>query len=48
MGMATPAEAEFEARNPNPPYVAADPLYDPMRSNPRFQALVRKLGLPQR
>jgi hypothetical protein len=41
-------EKAYEAHSANLPYVAADPLWDPMRSNPRFQALVRKLGLPQR
>ena len=27
------------------PYIAVDPLYDPLRSNPRFQGIVRKIGL---
>jgi tetratricopeptide (TPR) repeat protein len=27
------------------PYVAVDPIYDPLRSNPRFLGIVKKLGL---
>jgi hypothetical protein len=40
-------EKAFEARDPNLPYVGYSPLYDPLRSDPRFQDLVRRLGLSQ-
>jgi TolB-like protein len=39
-------EKGFEARDPNLPYVSAKPTYDPLRSDPRFQALVRRMNLP--
>ena len=39
-------ETAYEERDPNLPYLGR-PLYDPMRSNPRFQALLRRMGLPQ-
>jgi len=38
-------EEAYEARDPNLPYIG-QPLYDPLRSNPRFQRLVRQIGLP--
>jgi tetratricopeptide (TPR) repeat protein len=40
-------EKAYDAHDPNVPYLAIDPIFDFMRSNPRFQALVRKLGLPR-
>ena len=39
-------EKAYEARDPSMPYLGL-PIFDPLRSEPRFQALVRKLGLPQ-
>ena len=39
-------EKAYEAHDPNVPYLAVDPIFDFMRSNPRFQALLSKLGLP--
>jgi len=33
-------------RDPNAPYVNCCPLWDPLRSDPRFQALLRKMNLP--
>jgi hypothetical protein len=36
----TPARPNFFL-----PYIAVDPLYDPVRSNPRFQAVLSKINL---
>ena len=38
-------EKAYEAHDPNMPYLGT-PIYDPLRSEPRFQALARKLNLP--
>ena len=40
-------EKAFEAHDPNLPYVFIGPGYDPLRSEPRFQTLRRKMNLPQ-
>jgi TolB-like protein/Flp pilus assembly protein TadD len=37
----------FEERDPNIPYIPAGPQWDPVRADPRFQDLVRRIGLPQ-
>jgi serine/threonine protein kinase/Tfp pilus assembly protein PilF len=39
-------ERAFEARDPGLPYAGISPLYDPLRSDPRFQDLLRRLNLP--
>jgi TolB-like protein/predicted Ser/Thr protein kinase len=39
-------EKAFEAHDPNLPYVFIGPGYDPLRSEPRFQSLRRKMNLP--
>jgi serine/threonine-protein kinase len=38
-------EEAYEDRNPNLPYLGL-PLYDPLRSDPRFQDLARRMNLP--
>ena len=38
-------EKAYEERDPNLPYIGL-PLYDPLRSDPRFQDLLRRIGLP--
>jgi hypothetical protein len=39
-------EKAFEVRDPNMPYIGCTPIYDPLRSNPRFQDLLRRMNLP--
>jgi Tfp pilus assembly protein PilF len=38
-------ERAFDDRDPNLPYLRL-PIYDPLRTDPRFQALLRRMGLP--
>jgi serine/threonine protein kinase/TolB-like protein/cytochrome c-type biogenesis protein CcmH/NrfG len=38
-------EKAYEEHDPNMPYIG-NPVFDSLRSEPRFQALVRKMGLP--
>ena len=39
-------ERSFEERTNNIAYLAVEPVYDGVRDNPRFQALLRRIGLP--
>jgi serine/threonine-protein kinase len=39
-------EEAYEVRDPNLPYIV-EPGWDPVRSDPRFQALMQRMGLPQ-
>jgi tetratricopeptide (TPR) repeat protein len=39
-------EKAFEVRDPNQPYIALCPTFDPVRSDPRFQDLLRRMNLP--
>lgn len=39
-------ERSFESRDPMLPYISAHPIYDPIRSTERFQALLRRMNLP--
>jgi eukaryotic-like serine/threonine-protein kinase len=40
-------ERAFSDRDSNLTYLKVDPVFDEIRSTPRFQALLQKLGLPQ-
>jgi serine/threonine protein kinase/Tfp pilus assembly protein PilF len=39
-------EKGLEARDPDAPQYGLDPIYDPLHSHPRFQALLRRMNLP--
>ena len=39
-------ERTFQEKAPNPPGVKPLPLYDPIRQDPRFRELLRKMNLP--
>jgi eukaryotic-like serine/threonine-protein kinase len=39
-------EKAYEERDPNLPYLGR-PLFNPLRADPRFQDLLRRIGLPQ-
>jgi TolB-like protein/tRNA A-37 threonylcarbamoyl transferase component Bud32/Flp pilus assembly protein TadD len=41
------AERAFDGHDPNIPYLVAGPHWDPVRSDPRFRALVQRLKLPE-
>jgi TolB-like protein len=40
-------EQAYEVHNPNLPYIGGLPVWDPLRSDPRFQDLLRRMNLPQ-
>jgi tetratricopeptide (TPR) repeat protein len=40
-------EQAFAEHDPNMPYISIDPIFDPLRREPRFRALMDRLGLPQ-
>jgi len=40
-------EKAYGERSPNLPYVSADPMYDSLRSDPRFQDLLKRMKLPE-
>jgi serine/threonine-protein kinase len=39
-------ERGFEERDPYMAYLRGDPVFDPLRDEPRFQDLLRRMGLP--
>jgi tetratricopeptide (TPR) repeat protein len=39
-------EQGYQARDPNLPYISVNPHYDSLRSHPRFESLIRRMGLP--
>jgi serine/threonine protein kinase/tetratricopeptide (TPR) repeat protein len=40
-------EKAYEARHPALPYISFQPLWDPLRSDPCFQDLVRRMNFPE-
>jgi serine/threonine-protein kinase len=38
-------ERDYELRDPELPYINADPVFDPVRNDPRFAAILAKMGL---
>jgi serine/threonine-protein kinase len=40
-------EKAYEQRDPNVPYISCMPIFDALRSEPRFKALLRQMNLPQ-
>ncbi len=40
-------EKAYEVHDPGLPYVGFSPIYDPLRSDPRFQDLLRRMNFPE-
>ena len=40
-------EKAYAERDPSMTYISCMPLWDPLRAEPRFQALLRRMNLPQ-
>jgi len=40
-------ENGYEARDPAMPYIACDPTFDPLRDDPRFQEILRRMNFPE-
>jgi hypothetical protein len=40
-------ESAYTDRDPSMPYIGCIPFLDPLRAEPRFQALLRQMNLPQ-
>ncbi len=41
-------EKAYDAHDPNMPYLSVDPIFEDLRDLPRFQAILRRMGLPHR
>jgi hypothetical protein len=39
-------EKAYDKQDPNMPYINVDPIFDYLRDEPRFKALIEKLDLP--
>jgi adenylate cyclase len=40
-------EKAYQAHDANMPYISVDPIFDPLRNEPQFQDLLRRMKLPQ-
>ena len=40
-------EKAYDAHDPNMPYLSVDPIFDDLRDHPRFQAILKRMGLAQ-
>ena len=40
-------ERAYADRDPNMPFIGVNPIFDPLRAEPRFQTLLRQMNLPQ-
>jgi len=38
-------EKAYDAHDPNMPYLSVDPVFDDLRAHPRFQAILKRMGL---
>ena len=38
-------EKAYDAHDPNMPYLSVDPIFDDLRDHPRFQAILKRMGL---
>jgi len=38
-------EKAYQARDQNMPYISADPIFDDLRNEPRFQDILRRMKL---
>jgi hypothetical protein len=45
LGALEELERAYQRRNYNPIYLPVDPVYDGIRSQPRFQAILQGMGL---